>query len=78
MNYVSPEMASGMNYDEKSDNWAIGVLAYELLTGMSPFMGYNQQAILQKIRTHQISYPNFISETARNFIESLLTRDPSH
>ena len=28
-------------YDEKADNWAIGILAYELMVGESPFMGYN-------------------------------------
>lgn len=39
LNYVSPEMISGETYNEKADNWAIGILAYELLVGYSPFNG---------------------------------------
>jgi serine/threonine protein kinase len=35
--YLSPEILKGQKYDEKVDLWAIGILAYELLLGKSPF-----------------------------------------
>ena len=35
--YLSPELLKGQRYDEKVDLWAIGILAYELFIGCSPF-----------------------------------------
>jgi serine/threonine protein kinase len=31
--YLSPEILRGESYNEKIDTWAIGTLAYEMLTG---------------------------------------------
>jgi len=33
LDYVSPEVVSGKDYDFKVDIWSIGVLTYELVTG---------------------------------------------
>ena len=37
MVYSSPEQVSGEEYDKKSDVWALGVLAYELCEGQTPW-----------------------------------------
>jgi serine/threonine protein kinase len=34
---MSPEIAAGMDYDFSVDLWSIGILAYELTTGTTPF-----------------------------------------
>lgn len=46
--YLSPEILKGYKYDEKVDLWAIGILAYELFFGCSPF-DINEQQDLVKI-----------------------------
>lgn len=35
--YFSPEQLGHHLYDEKTDLWSLGVIAYELLVGYSPF-----------------------------------------
>jgi len=47
--YMSPEQARGEEIDQKTDIWALGVVLYEIVTGMPPFKGENEQAILYAV-----------------------------
>ncbi len=46
--YISPEGASGEATDARSDVYSIGVLAYQLLTGVTPFEAGSPVAMLMK------------------------------
>ncbi len=35
--YLAPEVVAGKAHDYSVDTWALGVMAYELLVGRSPF-----------------------------------------
>jgi len=46
--YISPEMATGAGADIRSDLYALGLLAYEMLAGKAPFDADNPWAVLRQ------------------------------
>ncbi|MEW6281478.1 MAG: serine/threonine-protein kinase, partial [Candidatus Eremiobacterota bacterium] len=45
-NYMAPEQIRGTSYDPAIDQYALGVIAYELLTGQPPFHGDDPLQVL--------------------------------
>ncbi|MCP3098527.1 serine/threonine protein kinase [Myxococcus sp. K15C18031901] len=50
--YMSPEQAMGLDVDARADVYAVGVVLFELLTGVQPFDGASVAEIMQK-QVHQ-------------------------
>lgn len=77
--YVSPEVLEGI-YDKRCDLWAVGVIAYILLSGNPPFNGRNEVEVFNKIRCCDFNFPekqwSYISEEAKDFISKLLHPQP--
>lgn len=51
--YLSPERLESGDIDEASDLWAIGVLLYEMVTGVPPFRGMDTRRIEHLIKSRQ-------------------------
>ena len=46
--YASPEQVSGKVIDARSDNYSLGIILFELLTGSVPFTGPNPFAVMSR------------------------------
>jgi len=56
--YMAPEQASGGTVDHRADVYAVGVLAYEMLTGVLPIEAGNAVATLVAAQTRPPSPPS--------------------
>ncbi|XP_078571470.1 serine/threonine-protein kinase 17A-like [Branchiostoma floridae x Branchiostoma japonicum] len=78
--YVAPEVLSFEPLSTATDMWSIGVLAYVMLTGHSPFLGDTKQETFLNISTLAYDFPEElfldVSADAQDFIKSLLVKEP--
>lgn len=55
--YIAPEMLLGLGHSYTADWWALGILTYEMLTGVPPFYDKNRNAMFQNIEKAAIRWP---------------------
>lgn len=78
--YMSPEQAKGRDADRRSDVWAFGVVAYEMLTGTRPFTGDDVAETLASVLRSEVNWANLPPETPqplRHLLTRCLDRDVS-
>ena len=47
--YSSPQLLKKRGYSEKVDTWALGVMLYEMLVGLTPFHSFEMKDLIAKI-----------------------------
>ncbi|KAK1245702.1 hypothetical protein MKX07_004771 [Trichoderma sp. CBMAI-0711] len=77
--YLAPELLKGEGYGKTVDWWTLGVLLYEMLTGLPPFYDENTNEMYRKILTAPLNFPGYdiVPPAARDLLTKLLERDPS-
>jgi Tol biopolymer transport system component/predicted Ser/Thr protein kinase len=76
--YMSPEQASGMPLDVRSDIFSFGSVLYEMLAGRRPFVGANSLEVLQKvIHESPAPLPKQIPEPLAATVLQALEKEPA-
>ncbi|KAK9807845.1 hypothetical protein WJX72_011106 [[Myrmecia] bisecta] len=80
--YQPPEQLGGPMMPDadiaaQADVWALGVLAFTIVTGKSPFAGASPQQTQRSVRTCDPALPSWLSAHAKAFISSALKKDAS-
>ncbi|XP_069052924.1 kalirin-like isoform X2 [Lepisosteus oculatus] len=77
--FAAPELIQGTPVALSTDIWNIGVLAYVMLSGVSPFLDESLEETCMNICRLDFSFPDEffcgVSQAARDFISSLLQGD---
>jgi serine/threonine protein kinase len=72
--YMSPEQASGHHVDARSDQFALGVVMWELLTGKRLFKGESDMMTLRLVKDCQVPPPSQINPRLPPGLDSLVLR----
>lgn len=75
--YMAPELMDGRAPTPRSDLYAVGVLLYELVTGVPPFCGDSPMAVLHQHATAQPGRPEVFPDALWPVVEMLLAKDPA-
>jgi serum/glucocorticoid-regulated kinase 2 len=75
--YIAPELLESQGYRKTVDWWTLGVLLYEMLTGLPPFYDENVNTMYQRILHDPLRFPEDMPADAKSVITGLLCRDPS-
>ncbi|CAN6380565.1 unnamed protein product [Urochloa humidicola] len=77
--YLAPEIVSGEGHGSSVDWWTLGVFIFELLYGVTPFKGYDNEMTLANIVARALEFPKDppVSSAAKDLITALLAKDPA-
>ncbi|XP_046514048.1 myosin light chain kinase, smooth muscle isoform X4 [Equus quagga] len=77
--FVAPEVINYEPISYATDMWSIGVICYILVSGLSPFMGDNDNETLANVTSATWDFDDEafdeISDDAKDFISNLLKKD---
>lgn len=78
--YLAPELLLGQGYDKSVDWWTLGVLLYEMLTGLPPYYDENTNEMYRKILSEPLHFPGpeIVPLPAKDLLIQLLDRRPDH
>lgn len=78
-NYLAPEIVLNRGHGAAVDHWALGIVAYEMITGENPFYyeGQDQMSLLQAIvQEAYYPLPDTVSKEVVDFMSAILEKDP--
>ncbi|CCC70630.1 hypothetical protein NCAS_0F01460 [Naumovozyma castellii] len=74
--YLAPELLLNQGYSKVVDWWTLGILLYEMLTGLPPYYDEDVPKMYRKILQDPLRFPEGFDRDAKDLLIGLLSRDP--
>src|SRR3954471_11687461 len=76
--YISPQQGRGLPLDARSDLYALGILAFEMLTGNVPFNDENPMTVINMHLQAQVPpLPQAVPYSVQQIVRRALEKDPN-
>ena len=72
--YMSPEQVRGLQLDNRSDIFSLGIILYELLTNERLFQGESDFSTLEKVRNAEILPPTAYNRSIPEQLETIMLK----
>jgi hypothetical protein len=75
--YLAPEILDRKGHGTAVDWWSLGMLIYEMITGLPPFYTRDRKKLYERLRSAPLEFPQYVGGEARSLLRGLLVRDPA-
>ncbi len=72
--YMAPEVLDGKTLDFRSDIFSLGVMLYQMATGVLPFAGKNPHEVLKRIGEGRFADPRTVSPRVSDHLAKVIAR----
>ena len=66
--YLAPEIISRIGHGTAVDWWSLGMLLYEMLTGLPPWYTKDRKQLYESLKSAPLEFPSYLSPRACSFI----------
>ena len=75
--YLAPEVILNRGHDRAVDNWALGVLIFEMIAGNAPFEAADTMRVYTLILKGQMNYPDNCSRSCMGLMNAMCQQNPT-
>jgi len=73
--YMSPEVLSQAGHGFCVDYWGLGMLVYEMMTGLPPWYTTDRSKLFKKLKSAPLEVPSYFSPASTDCVKHLLQRN---